>query len=315
VTEEALINRLRPQTFGEVYGHKKEVKSFIDALKDGNHTFLFTGTRGVGKTSLARLGADFLGAKSKANRQEINGAQYNSVDNTRALVEALSYKPLGGSNKVIIIDECHRMSQASWEPLLKITEEPHKWLYFFFCTTDPSKVPATIQSRCTKIFLKPFKITEIFEYLQDVCDAEKYDTPDSILDLVAKSANGSLRDALSLLSACYKSTDRSEAAKLIAKQEASEGGVSFQLAQAIAQGRSWKDIQRLLMEISESKEETAETARHVVVAYFTKAVLSAKDEKAACAGFQILDNFSEPFNSADGLTPLVVAVGRSVFVR
>lgn len=155
-------------------------------------------------------------------------------------------------------------------------------------------------------------MTELFDYLQEIVGAEKFDTPRPIIELCAKMADGSPRQALSNLSVCWAAKDRAEAAKLIADLEVTTAGTPFALAKAIADGWDWKKVQPLLASLAEAPEN-AETIRHVIRAYFTTIIVGTKDADAACRALKVLDHFSEPCNPADGLSPIVVAVGRSLF--
>ena len=313
MSTDSLIVKYRPAKFSEVVGQKDVVASFRAALEDGtSHAFLFAGPAGVGKTTLARLGAKFLGT-SRANLIEVDAATYSGVDDMRALTAPLAYRALGKDNtKSLIVDEAQAISRAGWQSLLKMVEEPPSWVTWFFCTTDPAKVPESIMSRCSVYNLKPLRPTELVDYLNDIVQAEGFNTDRQIVDLCAKKAEGSPRRALSYLAVCYAAEDRAEAASLISVAEAKQDGLPYALARAIADGWSWSKVQPILQAMREG-DENPETVRKTVQAYFTTAVLGAKDEKAACRAFAVLDHFSEPFNSADGVTPVVTAVGRVLF--
>jgi DNA polymerase-3 subunit gamma/tau len=313
MSSESLINKWRPASFAEIVGQDNIVKSFKHALDDRtSHAFLFTGPAGCGKTSLARLGAGYIGT-SPANLIEVDAATYSGIDDMRSLTETLSYRPLGrNTTKSLVIDECHAVSRQAWQSLLKKVEEPPEWVMWFFCTTDVAKVPDTIKSRCTVYTLKPLRVTELFDFLEEVVKAEKFTTSRQIIELCAKMSEGSPRKALANLSTCYSAEDRKEAAKLIADLEQEQIGTPFALAQAIANGFSWEKVQPILASLAE-EEVNAETIRHTVRSYFTKIVIGAKNPQTACAALKVLDNFSEPCHAADGLSPIVVAVGRSLF--
>lgn len=322
MSNDTLINRYRPQKFEDVVGHKSIVASFRRALEDGtSRAFLFTGIRGVGKTSLVRIGAATVGSNAH-NIIEIDGASQNGIDNMRSIMEGLSFRPMNrGGIKSLIVDECHRISGAAFDSMLKSIEEPPSWVYWFLCTTDVRKVPSTVRSRCTEYELKPLPPSVIFEFLEAVVEAEKWDTPADVIQLCARMAEGSLRQGLSKLGVCYGAKNRKEASDLIADTEASEvpDDPGFKLARALAAGKSWTVIQPIINEIcthnddERNRQISAEGVRHTVRAYFTKVISGAKDEKAACAALRVLDNFSEPCGPSEGFTPIVIAVGRSIF--
>lgn len=311
---DSLTTKWRPRDFNEVVGQHEVVRSFTRALEDGaSHAFLFTGPAGVGKTSLARLGAKYVGTTDR-NLTEVDAATYSGIDDMRSLTQTLNYMPLGKKNtkKSLIVDECHALSRQAWQSLLKMIEEPPEWVMWFLCTTDPSKVPDTIKSRCVSYSLKLLKPTELFDFLIEIVGAEKFDTPRQVVDLCAKRAEGSPRKALSNLAACYAAKDRAEAVVLIAESEAAQEGVPFALAKAIADGWKWDRVQPLLKAMAD-EGTNAESVRQTVRAYFTTVIVGSTDEKLVCKALSVLDHFSEPCNMADGLSPIVTAVGRSLF--
>jgi len=316
MSSESLINRYRPARFKDVIGQEDIVRSYKRALDDHtSHAFLFTGPPGCGKTSLSRIGAAYVGSKG-ANLVEMDAASHSSVDAMRAVTEALMYRPLSldkNPTKSVIIDECHSLSGQAWQSLLKTLEEPPEWVYFFLCTTDIRKVPDTInKSRCSSYVLRPVAASLLVDYLEDIVKAEKFDTPRAVLELCARQAEGSPRRALSNLSVCFSAADRAEAARLISDLDDELGGNGYELAKALAAGWSWQKVRPILEGIVAS-DESPETIRKVVSAYFAKIAITAKDEKAVCGALKILDNFSTPFTGGEGFTPVVIAVGRSLF--
>jgi len=211
----------RPQTFEEIIGQRHVATTLINAVQRGKvaQAYLFSGIRGVGKTTMARLLAKALNCAtpqgaSPCNRcdscreitegrsvdvVEIDGASNTGVDDVRELREKVKYLPLRGKYKIYIIDEVHMLSNAAFNALLKTLEEPPPHLVFIFATTESHKIPATILSRCQHFVFRRISRQEIIAQLQRVADERKVRFAERGLVLIAKAADGSMRDALSLL--------------------------------------------------------------------------------------------------------------------
>jgi DNA polymerase-3 subunit gamma/tau len=214
MTYTVLARRYRSRTFQELVGQNTIAQTLQSAIAQNRvaHAYLFTGTRGVGKTSTARIFANALNnpdndpaiARSVMQGQdtdtiEIDAASNNSVDNARELIANASYRPMRGRKKVYIIDEVHMLSNAAFNALLKTMEEPPDHVVFILCTTETHKVPATIQSRCQRFDFRPISAGEIAGHLREVLTQESIRFDDEVLLMVARLANGSMRDALSLV--------------------------------------------------------------------------------------------------------------------
>ena len=217
----ALARKWRPRSFAELVGQEHVRVALGNALTQGrvHHAFLFTGTRGVGKTTIARILAKCLNCETGVTATpcgvcatckeidegrfvdliEVDAASRTKVDDTRELLENVQYSPTRGRYKVYLVDEVHMLSTHSFNALLKTLEEPPPHVKFLLATTDPQKLPVTVLSRCLQFNLKRLPVALISEHLGKVLDAEKIPAETGALRLVAQAADGSMRDALSLL--------------------------------------------------------------------------------------------------------------------
>ena len=219
----SLYNTWRPQTFADVVGQEHIVRTLRNALARPDqlaHAYLFTGPRGTGKTTTARLLAKAVNCQQgmqpepcdqcdhclaiKRGAQldlmiEIDGASNTGVDDIRDLREKVARRPAEGRYKVYIIDEVHMLSTSAFNALLKTLEEPPPHVIFVLATTDPQRVPATVLSRCQRFDFKPVATTDLVRHLRAVSEREELAVDDAALEFVARLATGSVRDALSLL--------------------------------------------------------------------------------------------------------------------
>lgn len=206
-----------------------------------------------------------------------------------------------------LVHNCHALSKSAIQALLKATEEPPDWLYWFLCTTEPGRVIKTLQTRCFRCDLKPVKSKDLQRLLLDICKNEKIKLSTDIVDLCVQGSDGSPRQAIANLAVCSVATSMEEAEELLQKEvEASE---AIDLARLLVKRVSWRELQGCLQKL---KDNNPESVRHIVRAYLTTVVLNAKNEDSAGACLEILDCFSQPFNSADGISPLVLACGKAV---
>jgi len=216
-----LARKWRPRSFDELVGQEHVRRALTNALDSGriHHAFLFTGTRGVGKTTIARIFAKSLncekGVSSKpcgecgacrdidagrfVDLLEVDAASRTKVDDTRELLDNVQYAPARGRYKVYLIDEVHMLSTHSFNALLKTLEEPPPHIKFLLATTDPQKLPVTVLSRCLQFHLRRLPLAQIQERLTAISEAEKVEFEPAALRAIARAAEGSMRDALSLL--------------------------------------------------------------------------------------------------------------------
>lgn len=221
MTQQVLALKWRPRTFNEVIGQPHVVQALSNGLDNNrlHHAFLFTGTRGVGKTTLARIFAKSLNCEKGVSSNpcgecsickevdegrfvdliEIDAASRTRVEDTREILDNVQYAPTRGRYKIYLIDEVHMLSNSSFNALLKTLEEPPSHVKFLLATTDPQKLPVTVLSRCLRFQLKRIQDQEICGQLEKILTNEAIDFDIEALKLIAKAGDGSMRDALSLL--------------------------------------------------------------------------------------------------------------------
>ena len=220
----ALYRKFRPAEFSEVKGQDVVVKTLQNQIKSDRigHAYLFTGTRGTGKTTIAKIMAKAvncenlvdgnpcnecetcksINAGASINVRELDAASNNGVDSIRQIIEEIEYPPTEGRFKVYIIDEVHMLSTGAFNALLKTLEEPPSYVIFILATTEVGKIPVTILSRCQRYDFKRISIDTIADRLRELCEREQIVADDKAIMYIAKAADGSMRDALSLLDRC-----------------------------------------------------------------------------------------------------------------
>lgn len=218
---QVLARKWRPKTFADLVGQEHVVKALQNALDEGrlHHAYLLTGTRGVGKTTIARILAKSLNCENAQHGEpcgvcesctqidagryvdllEIDAASNTGIDNIREVLENAQYAPTAGKYKVYIIDEVHMLSKSAFNAMLKTLEEPPEHAKFILATTDPHKVPVTVLSRCLQFVLRNMTAQQVADHLAHVLDSEKIAYEPAALQLLGRAAAGSMRDALSLL--------------------------------------------------------------------------------------------------------------------
>ena len=280
-----LARKWRPRGFDDLIGQESIIRVLTNSLEQGKiaHAYLFSGPRGVGKTSTARILAKALNCKngptsapcgacsfctsitdgSSIDVMEIDGASNNSVNDIRDLRERVKYVPSGGRYKVYIIDETHMLSDAAFNALLKTLEEPPPHVVFVLATTAPGKIPATVLSRCQHLPFRRIPGHKIKERLKNIANTEGISITDPALEMVARAADGSLRDSLTILdqiSSFSSDINESEVSDLLG---ITDFGLLSQLSVALIEGKR-EDMITITSELAEKGADIRSFVRELI---------------------------------------------------
>ncbi len=271
-----LARKYRPQSFSDLIGQDMLVQTLKNALEKGRlaHAFVLTGVRGVGKTTTARIiakGLNCIGEDAQGGPTlepcgvcencvsitkdrnidviEMDAASRTGVDNVREIIESVKYQPVSARYKIYVIDEVHMLSTAAFNALLKTLEEPPAHVKFIFATTEIRKVPITVLSRCQRFDLRRVKPEELEAHFKNICDKEDVNADDEALKILARAADGSVRDGLSLLDQAISLSDGHIKDDIVEEMLGlSDRSKSLDLLEAILEGASEKSL-NLLQEI------------------------------------------------------------------
>jgi DNA polymerase-3 subunit gamma/tau len=301
-----LARKWRPQGFDDLIGQDTVVKTFENAISSGKivHAYLFSGPRGVGKTSSARILAKALNCEERSGSGpcgqcqscqaitdgasidvfEIDGASNNSVDAVRELRETVKYAPSGGQYKIYIIDEVHMLSTSAFNALLKTLEEPPEHVIFIFATTEPKKIPSTILSRCQHHAFRRIAKSRIKEQLKKITDKEKIDIRDKALDMIAKAAEGSMRDALTLLDQAYSFSDAITEQELQSLLGLPEIDIIHNLSETILNGNISETLV-IIKELTDRGSDLRQLTRELVEHFRNIAVVKVSDDAGGLLEF------------------------------
>ena len=298
-----LARKWRPKRFAELAGQEHVVRALVNALDSGrvHHAFLFTGTRGVGKTTIARIFAKSLNCETGIGANpcgvcstcreidegrfvdllEVDAASRTKVDDTRELLDNVQYAPARGRYKVYLIDEVHMLSTHSFNALLKTLEEPPPHVKFLLATTDPQKLPVTVLSRCLQFNLKRLSQAVISQRVVEILQAEKIEFEMDAVRLIARSAQGSMRDALSLLDqAIAFSGEKLGTADTRAMLGTIDRQHVFALAAAIA-NQDAREMMRVVAELDEHAPDYREVLAELAALLQRIALLQVLPDQAA----------------------------------
>jgi DNA polymerase-3 subunit gamma/tau len=323
---QALYRRYRPQTPAEVLGQDHVVRALTGAIRDGrlHHAFLFCGPRGTGKTSTARILAKMVNCASGPTAEpcggcdgcvsiregthldvvEIDAASHGGVDDARELREKASTAPVQGREKVYIIDEAQRLSREAFDALLKVFEEPPPGVRFVLATTEPHKMPATIVGRCQRFDFRRHSMEGLSELVQKIAADEGIALDESAAHVIARHAEGSARDALSLLDqASVLSGERVDDAVVQALLGAPRSQVQVELADAVAVGdarSAFEIVNRLVQDGQDLRNVTNETLAHFRDLLLVKTAPGQEDLlDVAADGYEALRAQADKFTASE----------------
>jgi len=301
----------RPRSLKTVRGQDEQIKKLESVLAKGtSQAFIFVGPAGTGKTTLARIVAKMVGC-DPADVVDVDAATNSGAEETRKLQEVMAFRPIGGGDtRAIIIDECHGLSQKAWDTLLKTIEEPSKGAYWFFCTTNPGKVPKTIMTRCVRIDLKALSERDLERIIARVCEKEEIDLDPGVKSVIISEAFGSARQVLVNLAAAEHCTNRKEAAKAIGA--VLEGDPIRELCQFLLKPGSWLKAMAIVDKFPED-DRNYEGRRIIVCNYMGSVLKGAKSDDAATRTLEILEAWSTPYNPSEGAAPFLLSIGRTMF--
>ncbi len=305
---QSLPEKYRPTRLADVVGHVLPLKAIQKLLvTKSKRVIMFHGPAGTGKTTLARILATEYGC-SPEYIMEVDGATNNGVEHYREIQDILRYKPMGkNAMRAVIIDEAHMLTKSAWNSLLKSLEEPAAHVVWFICTTEPDKILPTIKSRTAQINLPPLSVVFLKKILSNVIQAEKMKVKSEVIELIAKEARGSPRQALSYLEVCAVAENEKEAAALM--ESAGSSDMTIALCRLLVTGGGWGDAMKI---VSEMKTESPEGVRIVVCNYVASVLKKAKGKEAARL-LHILESFEGTFNQSEKQAPLLLAIGRVLF--
>jgi len=288
-----LYQKYRPKTFEEVIGNEASIAALEKALtkKNHSHVYLLSGPPGTGKTTIARIVANRLGA-TDMDLKEINSANARGIETAREIIQSIRYNPQGKAI-VFILDEFHKWTNDAQSALLKPLEDTPESVYFFLCTTDPGKLIKAVKSRCTEIKTVNLSIEKLVTLIKRINRLEELSISKNTIESIAEKAEGSPRNALVMLEQ-ISNADSEEAIEKILDSKGNENDIEIiELARALLNEKNkWKDIAIILKKLKENgKLDDVETIRYIILGYMNSVLLNGKLIPRAVGA---LEAFAEP---------------------
>lgn len=277
-----LYNKYRPQKLSEILGNDLAIESLKSSIEHGSHVFLITGGSGCGKTTLARAMAHDMGC-DEFSIHEINASDDRGIEDIRRIKEQLRYAPIGDGKVCYILDECHSITPAAQEAMLKMLEDCPTWVYFFLCTTDPDKLLSTIRDqRCPKIIMKPLDNQTMFRHLRVIIHKEGLTIDNEIINKIVEMAEGSSRKSLQLLnSVLYLENDEKRKQYLKEHEFGEENQDIIELCRALINNKGWDAYMDCLEKAKDDLKANPQSIKFLVMSYARSCLKKGLNVRAA----------------------------------
>ena len=298
----SLCQQVRPKSLDGLVGQPEAVTILGRALaaEDRPHAYLLHGPSGCGKTTAARIIALELGCDvepdGSADYLELNASNNRGIDDARRIVKDVRFPPIGGGNRVIVLDEVHQMTKDAQNCLLKPLEDYPPYQYYVLCTTEPQKILKTVRTRCTHVPIKTLRDDDVFDLLVDTVKAHGLADPgDDVLDAIARKAEGTPRSGLTMLEQCL-GLGEAEALTAVSNFRTHERQ-AIDLCRLLVQGKLWVDIATAYNGL---EERDSESIRRMALGYFKSCLLKARKPAEAARCVSLIEELSEAtYNSGE----------------